>query len=79
MVAANEAIRREQRARADDTRITRRDVERPNVLVLRLVDLVVRVRNVKSRSRRLNIQVAVISAIESLAWTPRPSQRPLPH
>lgn len=32
-----------------------------------------------SESRRLNIQVAVISAIESLAWTPRHSQRPLPH
>jgi UTP:GlnB (protein PII) uridylyltransferase len=30
-----------------------------------------------SDARRLNIQVAVISAIESLAWTPRPSQRPL--
>jgi UTP:GlnB (protein PII) uridylyltransferase len=29
-----------------------------------------------SDARRLNIQVAVISAIESLAWTPRPSQRP---
>jgi UTP:GlnB (protein PII) uridylyltransferase len=29
-----------------------------------------------SEARRLNIQVAVISAIESLAWTPRPSQRP---
>jgi UTP:GlnB (protein PII) uridylyltransferase len=31
-----------------------------------------------SEARRLNIQVAVISAIESLAWTPRNSQR-LPH
>ena len=30
-----------------------------------------------SESRRLNIQVAVISAIESLVWTPRNSQRPL--
>jgi [protein-PII] uridylyltransferase len=29
-----------------------------------------------SEGRRLNIQVAVISAIESLAWTPRHSQRP---
>ncbi|MEO8183765.1 MAG: hypothetical protein ABI895_33490 [Deltaproteobacteria bacterium] len=32
-----------------------------------------------SEARRLNIQVAVISAIESLAWTPRNSQRPLSH
>ena len=30
-----------------------------------------------SEARRLNIQVAVISAIESLVWTPRHSQRPL--
>jgi UTP:GlnB (protein PII) uridylyltransferase len=29
-----------------------------------------------SEARRLNIQVAVISAIESLAWSPRNSQRP---
>ena len=57
MVAANEAIRREQRARPDDARIARRDVERPNVLVLRLVDLVVRVRDVESRPGRLNIQM----------------------
>jgi hypothetical protein len=29
-----------------------------------------------SDSRRLNIPAAVISAIESLVWTPRNSQRP---
>jgi hypothetical protein len=29
-----------------------------------------------SEARRLNIQVAVISAIESLVWTPRNTQRP---
>jgi UTP:GlnB (protein PII) uridylyltransferase len=29
-----------------------------------------------SEGRRLNIQVAVISAIESLVWTPRNSTRP---
>ncbi|HWO10306.1 MAG TPA: hypothetical protein VNN80_12520 [Polyangiaceae bacterium] len=29
-----------------------------------------------SEARRLHIQVAVISAIEALAWHPRPSQRP---
>lgn len=29
-----------------------------------------------NEARRLHIQVAVISAIESLVWTPRPSQRP---
>ena len=31
-----------------------------------------------SEARRLNIQVAVISAIESLAWSPRNSPRPPP-
>ena len=31
-----------------------------------------------SEARRLNIQVAVISAIESLVWIPRNSQRPPP-
>ena len=29
-----------------------------------------------TEARRLHIQVAVISAIEALAWSPRPSQRP---
>ena len=38
VVPANEAIRREQRVRADHARVARRDVERGDVLVLRLAE-----------------------------------------
>ena len=38
MVLTNEAVRGEQRVRANDARVARRDVERADVLMLRLVD-----------------------------------------
>ena len=60
VIATDEAIRREQGVRANHSRVARRDIERSDVLVLRLLDLVVRVGHIESRVGRLNVEVQCI-------------------
>src|SRR4051812_44192370 len=57
MVLADEAVRRKQCVRSDDARVAWRDVQRPNVLMLCLRDLIVGVGHVESGSRGLDVQV----------------------
>src|SRR6266498_2561104 len=57
MVPADKAVGRKQCVRPDDAGVAGRDVERPDVLMLCLRDLIVGVGHVESGSRGLNIQV----------------------
>src|SRR5207245_9057289 len=57
VVPTHKTIRGKQGIRADDARVSRRHVECRDVLVLRLRDLIVGVRNVESGVGRLDIQM----------------------